>query len=799
MIQASQLLQRELGGEFPKALSDAWKVARNSIITATNGAAILNQTPYSSGYDLLMSKLKPRDISNDATRWGNKFEPIAKSFYERFKNEKVYSVGLVPHAKYKWLGATPDGLMLSGKLLEIKCPITRPITNQIPLYYKIQMQLQMEVCNIDVCDYIECEFYEYKDKKEYDADIHIEGLRGITDGIHWKINKYFIYTVYRDRAWFNTHLGEFLSFYTTLQYYKSLSNGTEKLEQDSRTTNNPHLINWKRWVSATSTRNYLIDDPLLDWLKMYKKNSKDNSLSFRNKLFENGNAFESQIFGQLRQRYTIVHISTYECVRSHAKYLETIHHIRNQTPIIYQAVLHDFETKTYGTPDLLIRSDILSHMMGIAPIKAQLYTYRVVEIKDSILQFKADGIHIRASSKNVNAYKGQLYVYTKTLGAMQGYTPSKAYIIGNRWVHGKTSGHGLTRLGCVDFNTHDRHIRKKTARAIKWVRDLRFNGHKWSVSPPSRDELKPNMCNTSDEPWHDIKKKLARRHNDITELWMCRPYNRVIAEKNGITNWRTQHVNAEDLGIKGDKIKSTLQLIMEYNSRLPEFEGKNVYPDKIKCNKFSWKKSNRLEFFVDFESISDVMCRHNQVQWKGSLIFMIGIGWYFNNKWLFKSLCVNNVLLHEEKRILCDMHKHIKSVSESYKETFGMDYKPNIYHWGAAEQTMYKHSVSRHKMSPILSGQLCDFLKVMKEEPVVVRGSLNFSVKSIGTAMYKLGLIETTWDKSGVADGLNAMVYAYEESKKNTNFRSSDIVRDIADYNEVDCKVVGEIIRFLRG
>jgi hypothetical protein len=76
-----------------------------------------------------------------------------------------------------------------------------------------------------------------------------------------------------------------------------------------------------------------------------------------------------------------------------------------------------------------------------------------------------------------------------------------------------------------------------------------------------------------------------------------------------------------------------------------------------------------------------------------------------------------------------------------------------------------------------------------------------FGLKAIAKAMHEHGLIETMWGDS-VVDGMGAIVGAWRcaEEAKVQGCRLEDIplMGEIAAYNEVDCKVMMEIIEVLR-
>jgi predicted RecB family nuclease len=94
-----------------------------------------------------------------------------------------------------------------------------------------------------------------------------------------------------------------------------------------------------------------------------------------------------------------------------------------------------------------------------------------------------------------------------------------------------------------------------------------------------------------------------------------------------------------------------------------------------------------------------------------------------------------------------------------------------------------------------------DFLPVVKEQPFVVKGAFGFGLKAIAKNMFKHGLIETSWG-DGPTDGLGAMVGAWYCDKQvegtDKSMRSISYMKEIEEYNKVDCKVMWEIINYLR-
>jgi len=150
-----------------KQKTEEWYNMRHNMITASDFAQALGEGKFGSTEDLIMKKCekcgdsKAFSASNPFFRWGNLFEPVAIELYSLMHGGiKIHEFGLIQHHTHTFFGASPDGISDAGIMVEIKCPLKRKIIPgaDVPKQYYYQIQGQLDVCKLDVCDYFECEF-----------------------------------------------------------------------------------------------------------------------------------------------------------------------------------------------------------------------------------------------------------------------------------------------------------------------------------------------------------------------------------------------------------------------------------------------------------------------------------------------------------------------------------------------------------------------------------------------------------------------------------------------------------------
>jgi len=155
-----------------------WYLQKSTLLTASEISAIWKSQKARNA--LILSKVNPQLITSKRLAclkeetgpmdWGVRYEPIVKEILEKMLQCKIQELGRIYHRTIEGLAASPDGLITEGSseyigsLVEIKCPTSRPITDDIPFDYWCQMQIQMEVCDIPRCEYVEVKLDQANEK-----------------------------------------------------------------------------------------------------------------------------------------------------------------------------------------------------------------------------------------------------------------------------------------------------------------------------------------------------------------------------------------------------------------------------------------------------------------------------------------------------------------------------------------------------------------------------------------------------------------------------------------------------------
>lgn len=168
--------------ELPDQRSPEWYAMRKEMLTASSVASAIGKCHFTTREELILSKIEDKPyVSNPITEWGVKYEDIAILFYEELYNVKVLDFGLIPHPTFKAFGASPDGICddtgndaYVSRMVEIKCPPKRKFTKTCPPHYLMQVQGQLEVCDLDHCDFFQVKIEDYENYDDYVKDIFVD-------------------------------------------------------------------------------------------------------------------------------------------------------------------------------------------------------------------------------------------------------------------------------------------------------------------------------------------------------------------------------------------------------------------------------------------------------------------------------------------------------------------------------------------------------------------------------------------------------------------------------------------------
>ena len=149
--------------------SDEWKMQRLGKVTASRIADMMAKTK--TGWGASRANYKAQLVAerltntiadsytNAAMEWGTATEPEAANAYAFHTGADLEAVGFVGHPRIAMSGCSPDRLVGTDGLIEIKCPNTAThietlLGAGVPSKYHLQMQWQMACTGRTWCDFV---------------------------------------------------------------------------------------------------------------------------------------------------------------------------------------------------------------------------------------------------------------------------------------------------------------------------------------------------------------------------------------------------------------------------------------------------------------------------------------------------------------------------------------------------------------------------------------------------------------------------------------------------------------------
>lgn len=231
----AMLAMRQENERWPVQKTEEWAFARASCLTASDVGAALGIDSHRDAASVLAQKRRTRatedglkasrameanigvgasaeasaarmkkpsgerkKFAHPASRHGDAYEDEALAHYEKVNETKCFRFGMKTHDDFFWLGASPDAIHPAGRVVEIKCPFTRPIlpNGKRMVEHYAQIQTLLEVFDCEFCDFV-----------QYKPAGRGKGFSGNVDA-----PAYLCETVPRDREWFAARLPVLESF-----------------------------------------------------------------------------------------------------------------------------------------------------------------------------------------------------------------------------------------------------------------------------------------------------------------------------------------------------------------------------------------------------------------------------------------------------------------------------------------------------------------------------------------------------------------------------------------------------------
>lgn len=290
----------------------------------------------------------------------------------------------------------------------------------------------------------------------------------------------------------------------------------------------------REYAYASSVKNYINGDPILDYYHAIKSTVKQDKMSdHMSNMCQRGVNHENRIYHSLKE-YSRKYSLSYVDIREYDyddKYRMTVAALKNRVDILVQPMLVSYSCPAYGVADLIIKRKYM-YLVDHKRLPFELSTkcsldctetdhgedYCIVEIKRTVIHVNSE--HVILNS-NFASFEGQAHVYAVALLDMleilsikysgkctRLYWPS-TYI----YVRDIISAYTKIKY-CPFIEVQHEKIHMKVMRAIAW---LQLVNRYFNLIVPGIHVL-PNPDNKYDHPYRTAKLECALYSGDIAYL-----------------------------------------------------------------------------------------------------------------------------------------------------------------------------------------------------------------------------------------------------------------------------------------
>ena len=501
------------------------------------------------------------------------------------------------------------------------------------------------------------------------------------------------------------------------------------------------------YCSVTSIKNWVLGDPLVDYLNFYgdksvTRKSAFEECDFSSFIMDMGNKYETIVVDKLVEKCILLGLS-YTSVERSKGYHQTKDAISKNTDIIFQAQVKDWNRNIVGYPDIIVTKKAFLKLFKISS-QAAIYELSKIKDKDYIV------IDVKYSSIDVNdGFIDEKTKYHRFIRAqISMYTNIPKFKCGIGFIISKDLQTIETPIATY---TNDKCLIEDYEKAIDWLMLLHKEGKEMTFDKPY---LYPNMNNVMDGHWREFKTELAIKLKEISLISGIGEVLRTKFHKEGIYSYDNP-LFVEKLENYIEKDSKTYNRILTIRNNLL------ISKDKVSFEQLETTLSSTTYVYVDIETCSkfNLYGTHKTYLTSISLI----------NKNESKCFIVDHLSEEQETKIISEFKDYLEAIEKDIV----------LVHYSSVEENFFKKNNINYTTLDLYSIITNEIDKDNKSVLDICQYDL--SLKSI------VSKLEDVYRDCKIKNGLEVLTaYQKEEIKEK-------IKEEIIKYNIADCKALKTI------